>query len=136
MFLPPVAGALIRGKQVATKISYSALIASIRAVFSPVTDTAGINTEAVTTSPAFNVRHVIDAVTTGRVLTFLTVSVLRPLILYETLLVRGAVERFPPVPGTTAGLVVEVVVVTAVVRREDSFVISLRTVFLSVTHLQ
>ena len=86
----------------------------------------GLNTEPVPAPPARTVGLLVEAVTTGRLSTVLTVSVLQPLLLSETLLVTGTLEGSPPTPGRTAGLVVKVEVVTAVVRCEDSFIVSFR----------
>ena len=76
---------------------------------------AGFNTEPVPASPARTVGLVVDAGTTGRVRTVLTVFVLLLLLQSEALLVTGTVEDSPPSPGLTTGLVVKVGVVTAVV---------------------
>ena len=123
--------------EVTTQVFLLTLITPIKTVICAVTEMSAFYTQPVPAPPAsFTFGLVMRTVTTGRVRTVQTFFVLRPLTLGETLLVIVAVEGFPPVPGTTAGLVVEVVVVTSVVRSEDSFIISLRTVFLSVTHLQ
>ena len=122
---------------VTTQVFLLALITAVQTMLCAVTELPDFNTQPVSTSPAsFTFRLVVITVTTGRVRTFLTVLVQRPLIRYEALLVTGAVEGFPPVPGPTTGLVVSVVVVTAVVGREDSFIVSTGTVVFTVTHQQ
>ena len=112
MFLSPVAGAVLTREQVAAKIGFSALIASIRAVFSPVTDIAGINTEAVPAPPARTSVKTL-AVPGWRAGTLLTGLPLSPLLLTVALVVPGAVEDCPGVPGPAPGLVVKVAEVAA-----------------------
>ena len=106
-----------------------ALIAPIRTVRVPITELTepGSDTEPVTTSPAFTFALSMDAVTTGRLSTVLTVSVLLLLLLSEALLVAGTVEDIPPAPGATTGLVVEAEIVTAG-SRTDCLIIIVRAV--------
>ena len=112
VFLPQVAGAVLTGEQVAAKISFSALIASVQAVFSPVTDIAGINTEAVPAPPAPSYVQTF-AFPGWRVGTLLTGLPLLLLLLAVALAVPGAVEDSPGVPGPAPGLVVKVEKVAA-----------------------
>ena len=133
MSLPPVAGAFLKGEQVATKIGFGALITSIRAVFSPVTDIAGINTEAVPTPPARTSVKTL-AVPGWRAGTVLTVLPLSLLLLAVALVVPGAVEDCPGVPGPAPGLVVKVVEVAALAGPQ-TLVITVVAVRHSVTDL-
>ena len=122
---------------VTTQMFLLTLITAVQTMLFAVTELVGFNTQPVPASPAsFTFRLVVITVTTGRVRTFLTVLVLRPLVLYEALLVTGALVGWPPVPGPTACILVSVVEVTAVVRGEDSFIVTLGTVLLPITHLQ
>ena len=133
MSLPPVAGAVLTGEQVATKIGFGALITSIWAVFSPVTDIAGVNTETVPASPARSSVKTL-AVPGWRAGIVLTVLVLIPLLLAVALVVPGAVEDSPGVPGPAPGLLVKVEIVAALTG-PDTLVITLIAVRHSVTDL-
>lgn len=121
--------------QVTTQVFLLALITLIRTVRFPIAEMQRLNAEAVPAPPANSLVLVVEAVTTWRVRTVLAVSVLFLLLLSETFLVTNAVEDFLPAPGRTAGLFVEVEVVTAVARCYDSFIVSFRTVFLPVTNI-
>ena len=135
MSLPPVAGAVLKGEQVASKIGFSALITSIRAVFSPVTDIAGVNTETVPASPArISVKTLAVPGWRAGTVTVLTVLVLSMLLLAVALVVPGAVEDSPPVPGPAPGLVVKVEIVAALAGPQ-ALVITVVAVRHSVTDL-
>ena len=129
--------------QVTTQVFLLALVTPIlRTVRFAITAMPGINTEPVPAPPARNegtVGIVAGTVTIERSHTvlLLAVFVLLLLILSETLPlpVTGAVEDSPVSPGLTVGIVVKAVVVTAVVWRLDSFIVSLGTVVLPVTNI-
>ena len=127
--------------QVTTQVFLLALVTPIlRTVRFAITAMPGINTEPVPAPPARNtvtVGIVEGAFTIERSRTVLLLAffVLFPLIFSETLPVTGAVVNSPVSPGLTAGIVVKVVVVTAVVWRLDSFIVSLGTVVLPVTNI-